>query len=84
MDLLLIVLVICLDAAYQITIASLCSLFLQLASDTLVSFGDVSGNKIMLGNLLVGVSCHVQVALAVTHVMYLIIMVMEFVKNKLM
>ena len=69
LDLLLVVLVICLNVADQITIASLCGLFSQLAKDTLVSFEDVSGNKIMLGNLLVGVSRHVRVTWAMAHVM---------------
>ena len=59
LDLLLVVLVICLDVADQITIASLRGLFSQLATDTLIHFGDASGNKIMPGNLLVGV-CHVK------------------------
>ena len=46
---------ICLDVADQITIASLHGLFSQLATDTLIHFGDASSNKIMPGNLLVGV-----------------------------
>ena len=65
---------ICLNVADQITIASLCGLFSQLATDTLVSFGDVSGDKIMLGNLLVGVNRHVRVTWAVAHLTYLITM----------
>ena len=51
LDLLLVVLVICLNVADQIAITSLCGLFSQLATDTLVSFRDVSRNRIMLANM---------------------------------